>query len=57
VQDDDCHWYIIPAEKRKEFSAWIGSSEYEMGRPPEWAKMVDGIGNMTFENPKFDQPY
>lgn len=25
VQDDSCHWYAIPADKREEFDLWVKS--------------------------------
>lgn len=31
VQDDDCHWYAIPANKMKAFDRWIASFEDEKG--------------------------
>lgn len=27
VQDDSCHWYAIPADKRQEFDLWVEACE------------------------------
>lgn len=42
VQDDDCHWYIIPFEKTEEWYKFLESDDAELGVEPEWAKRVDG---------------
>lgn len=40
VQDDSSHWYVIPAEKRADWEAWLDSEDAEDGILPEWA---DGL--------------
>lgn len=47
VQDNDCHWYIIPEDKKNEFDSWVeiicsGDMDDEGYIQPEWAKPVDG---------------
>lgn len=49
VQDDSCHWYLVPWEKKDEFWEYIDAVEnfdYSSGdiypQEPEWAKRIDG---------------
>lgn len=46
VQDDDCHWYIIPDDCKTEFDAWIErmcSDEEDVDcSQPDWCKGIDG---------------
>lgn len=44
MQDDDCHWYLIPADKHQEFGDWVyGDEGVVAGTPqPEWAEMLSG---------------
>jgi hypothetical protein len=53
VQDDDCHWYVIPVDRQKEFSDWL----YRMHRLcvderlPSYADMVGGSPSLVeFQN-------
>ncbi len=39
VQDDDCHWYLIPANRRGRWEIWVGSGNEVV---PEWATRVNG---------------
>ena len=39
VQDDSCHWYVIPADKVGEWEAW---DKFEDGVVPAWAEAVGG---------------
>lgn len=40
-QDEDCHWYLIPADKRAEWEAFRDDPEYL----PEWAEPLGGGPN------------
>jgi hypothetical protein len=42
-QDDDCHWYIIEADKRKEWDAWLNldSEDETSWNVPEFAQEID----------------
>lgn len=33
VQDNDCHWYVIPADRREAFDDWVRCQE--LGKPME----------------------
>jgi len=41
VQDNDCHWFIIPAEKEEEWYNHLDSEDYGYIDIP-WAKEVGG---------------
>ena len=49
--DDDGHWYILPADKKEEFSNWVyGPEDAEQ---PEWARSIGGHpNNVTFAEPE-----
>jgi hypothetical protein len=50
IQDDSCHWYICPAERREEavrmFEAcstyWEGNMEGESPKEPGFVERLDG---------------
>jgi len=42
IQDNDCHWYVIPVDKKNEWFKWEESDDYELGVIPDWAKEVNG---------------
>lgn len=49
MQDDSCHWYLVPWDKKDEFWEYIDAVEnydYNGEEPypqkPEWAKAIDG---------------
>ena len=53
VSDDDCHNYIIPAERFWEWDSFVegrGGSEYDLWAVPAWATRIDHFSNITFEN-------
>jgi hypothetical protein len=49
-QDDDCHWYLIPADKKEEWNEWLDVVQ-EGDSLPKYAQAVDGPHRLTFENP------
>lgn len=55
--DDDGHWYVIPADKKDEFEQW-SCGGYETEPQPEWAWQVGGHpNNVTFSQPEiFGEP-
>ena len=56
VMDDDGHWYVIPADREREFTEWL-----ESGLVDEAPDFVIGIGGspseVTFTSPRiFGEP-
>lgn len=54
VTDNDCHWYIIPADQLIEWGAFLHLSpdDEESWNVPKWAKPVGGSPcRLTFTNP------
>ena len=47
VRDEDGHWYVIPKDKHEAFYDWIGSSEYQDGIEPDYAKRVGGAPSLV----------
>lgn len=47
VQDDDCHWYIIPVAKKADFEKWAAS--YNDWDEPGYAVGVDGPHSVHFK--------
>lgn len=56
VSDEDGHDYIIPADKRAEFDAWLYSdAAMDGGPPPEWATRLNmHPSNHTFTDWRAD---
>lgn len=56
VTDDDCHHYLIPADKSAEWSAWRDLDGYEdpaAWTPPEWARRLRRSPEcLTFTDPR-----
>ncbi len=53
AQDNDCHWYIIPFEKQKEWYEWveIDSDDERSWTPPDFSVCIDSPNSIMFENP------
>lgn len=52
VQDNDCHWYIIPVDRIDDWDEWCKSNEWEA---PRYAASVGGHPSLvTFTNPKIE---
>ena len=49
-QDDDCCWYLIPADKKEEWNEWLYCLQ-EGDSLPKYAQAVDDPRRLTFENP------
>jgi len=53
VQDQSCHWYVIPTDKKAEWFQWCESDESEDGISPDWAYgFGGGPESVTFTNPE-----
>jgi len=48
-QDNDCHWYLIPVDKRAEWNKWLDSAKRNV---PKYARSVDGPQWVIFTNPE-----
>lgn len=54
-QDNSCHWYVIPDDKRQEWEDWCNLDEDDEAswNVPEFAIEVGGSPfRVTFENPE-----
>jgi hypothetical protein len=52
-QDSDCHWYLVPADKRQEWDAWteLDSDDEAAWSAPKWAiPLGTHPSTITFEN-------
>lgn len=59
IQDDDCHWYLIPADKHREFIEWAygdgGDGFTPMVALPQWATICPGSpSDYNFADPILD---
>ena len=56
-QDDDSHWFLVPVDKKEEFSAYVEQFQsddyYDNELPlPEGVEQIGGSYTLvTFENP------
>lgn len=41
VQDDACHWYMIPADHEESWHSFLEDPDMAYKDVPEWAKIVD----------------
>ncbi len=42
VQDDDCHWYVIPANKENQWSNWLKGADADNWDLPDFAERIGG---------------
>ena len=55
VSDDDGHYYVIPADKIKEWNHWLESQDYQDGIAPIWCEEIGGAINLVkFKNYRID---
>lgn len=49
-QDDDCHWYIIEADKRTEWNAWLNldGDDESSWNVPDFARSIDNPSLIVF---------
>lgn len=47
VQDQACHWYIIPIDKDREFDDW---SMLDSDEVPDYALEIDGPHRIAFHH-------
>lgn len=54
VTDNDCHDYLIPADRYGEWDAWrnIPSDDEASWEPPGFAIAIDGYSTFTFTDPR-----
>lgn len=60
IQDDDCHWYLVPAEKREDareyfqevYEYWEHNTGQLKPDKPEWLQRIDGPHRLTFTDPQ-----
>jgi len=52
VQDNDCHWYVIPEDKRKNWYEWrsLPPGDPKSWIVPKYAHRVDGPHTVSFPN-------
>ena len=49
--DNDCHWFVIPVDKKAEWFDFCESDNYGYEDEPQWAKNVGGSPCLVeFEN-------
>lgn len=54
-RDNDSHWYLVPAEYRKEWETWLNLDADDEGSwsTPTWAQRLNGSPTqVTFELPE-----
>lgn len=54
AQDNDCHWFLVEADRRAEWEAWkkLGPDDVDGWTPPTCATALGGgPSNVTFEMP------
>lgn len=49
VQDNDCHWYVIPVDRFDDWGEWceIDSEDERAWTPPEYATEVGGAPSLV----------
>lgn len=49
VQDGDCHWYVIPADRQADWSRWEDLDEDDPAswEAPDWAERVGGAPSLV----------
>lgn len=50
VEDTDCHWYVIPAERVSEWNRFAAFSDDEDSDAPDWARRVPGSPSLVTFN-------
>ena len=63
LQDDDCHWYLIPYDRKKDFHRLLwdeDNSGMEAWERDEWNefegyRLDGGIERISFECPVYDE--
>lgn len=49
IQDDDCHWYVIPEDKQEDFNYWLELPEDDKNCwvKPDYAERVGGSPSLV----------
>jgi hypothetical protein len=52
--DHDCHWFLVPVDKRKSWERWcdLPENDEHSWTPPKYAIAIDGPQSVKFEQPK-----
>ncbi len=50
LQDEDCHWYVVPVDKITEFVTWV-QTEGEGEKPEGVMEVGGGTSRVIFEKP------
>jgi len=50
VRDNDCHWYIIEADKQSEWNDWVDldGDDERCWNVPEFAQAIDSPSEIKF---------
>jgi len=50
VRDNDCHWYLIPADKKQEWNDWcdLDSDDEASWNTPDFAVAIDSPSEIPF---------
>lgn len=52
-QDNDCHWYLVDADRRAEWEAFVEEAAPDGWEVPGCAtRLAGGPSNVTFERPE-----
>lgn len=53
VQDESCHWFVIPADNKEDWEAFrnIPEDDPQAWDVPDFAISIDGVEFITFDNP------
>lgn len=49
IQDDSCHWYVIPSDKRKEALEYLDDPYTDLDWP-EWLIPIDSPESIKFNS-------
>lgn len=47
VEDDSCHWYVIPSDRESDWYAWEETEDAELGELPDYAVKVRGSPSLV----------
>lgn len=57
IQDDDCHWYVIPAELEEKFQEWVDLSVFGTKQISLWERLADLEEKYDFNQYRVDGPH
>lgn len=56
--DNDCHWYVVPDEKREAWDEWVDLDEDDPRgwTAPSWAERINGpVSQIRFSDWEYDE--